>query len=451
MSVSSNSLLFIGSSQVGKKFIVQRMVESNTTSNNNAASSTTTPHGTFHLDNKYYTASIELHVLPSSELENSSSNDTNTTLSHRFDTLQPQAMVGVFSLERPETFHQLVSSWNPATFNLDVMILVGNQFKKDDSSTTTTSMISVNEREELDQLAQDWAIDHAVEYVRMPIDDRLEAGPNTVQLAQPKPGNTRRNNDDDDDDDELDAAAEPMGLRRIKESLECNTWPVMVMKDRRAAVAAAHAALKNDEEDEDDENEAKEAAAFASMQSESRTQVEQSTSSSSTSASSTSSAAVAAPSTATSAPASATAPRSSSASAFANAFASAIRVPDEKTQSAPAHSPSSSSSVSSAGRPGDLPAVDPADIDSLALQLSGLTPSEPADVGGDTSDLDGVNFDKLFERITAMKAQLNAVRADGTKMSDEERRAKAEENVRALLISMGMEGELESDIEEDEE
>lgn len=462
---ASNVLLVVGDAKVGKRYLVSQLVGGETSSGATSSSSPSSATGIevrpIDFDTKYYSATVAAHVLPSSHAQFVDEDATSLSAEARgeFAALDVQALVLVFSLARDSTFHSLANAW--ADFARDrepeVMMLVGN-------AEPTTDAAALAAQADLEQLARDWAIDHQIEYVRLPWNDTLRtshtrlATPSATTASAPSAASSSRARSDSvDSTDGLEAASEPVGLARIRESLECHQWPDMAMKDRRhvaQAQAAAAAAASHMEDDHDSAaDEAQEAAAFASMQLEHQQADEDefaqfvgasaaAAAPNDTVAATASSSATAAASKSSAAAGSSSAARSASASAFANAFANAIRVPDSKPVSTLATGGDAISTVPT-----------PDEIDSLSQHLSHISATaadQTVDADADDDDADageeaGASFDTLFEKITSMKASLNQVRADGSKLSDAERRAKAEENIRMLLKSMGMEDELDDE------
>ena len=473
---SGNVILVIGDAQVGKRYLVQHLQGDKPATAPTTDTETKIETHALTLDTKYYSADLHIHLLPAStHAAFADSADAVLTPAARasFQSLDVQSVILIFHLSHPATFHSLVNAWQAflADRRPEVVMMVGNAPSEPKSGSADATA-----QQELEQLAKDWALDHQVEYVRMPRGDKLRNSQTRLAAPSAAESSSSRPRSSSHSDDDLEAASEPIGLARIRESLECNAWPEMRMKDRKQMkymqhAEKAHRDQEEAEEEEQEENDRREAAAFASMQNGRHEPEEMKEGdekfddfvSASSVASSTSNVSTAAPissipSTSASKPAAATS--SSSASAFANAFASAIRTDDApSTEKSPSAAPSDS--AGSTGAPIDDP-LSIEDVDRLAEHLSRISAngdSAPAPDAAvvpagehtdrdDRSDRDGATFDALFDKITTMKNQLNQPKADGSKLTDEERREKAEQNIRALLASMGMEDELDSETEE---
>lgn len=484
---SGNVLLLIGEPQVGKHYLVKHMQTDTPTAPAPAAvvkdAETRIERHALTLDTKYYSADLTIHLLPS-DTHAAFADGTDTLLTPgaraAFQSLDAQAVLLVFSLARSATFHALVNAWQ--TFLADrqpeVVMLVGNYHG------LTNEPGQATEAEELEQLAKDWALDHQIEYVRLPRGDQLRSG--QTRLAAPaaaapaSSSSARPAHSHSDDDDDLEAANEPVGLARIRESLECNQWPDLVMKDRKqmkfmqhqATAATAQSHLTDDSADQDD-HDRREASAFASMQGEEEETKEAdgkfegfvgATAAAAPGASSASHTTTAAAATS----AAASAARSASSSAFANAFASAIRTDEDKSKASSSKAESTTAAATTSSSIDDPLSID--DVDRLAAHLArisaagepaaatapsstaaGVAPTDVHEQPADAeSERDGATFDALFDRITTMKSQLKQPKPDGSQWTDQERRAKAEQNVRALLASMGMEDELDGVSDDDD-
>jgi hypothetical protein len=413
-----NGILVIGDAQVGKRFLVRRLstprhkqTEAEAAAAGSASAAVTAAAVRAHsriedfhfvVDTKYYSAQLTFHVLPAdvhAQLSGpeSAANATDSAIDPVIPSLsaeargefgallaEVQAVLLVFDLSNAASFHAVAARWLPfiEERNPSVLLLVGNETRAASaivpaSDAKLTPAALQQEREELEQLARDWALDHGLEYVSVPHNDALASARTALGTASAVSGASA---------EELDASAEPVGISRLLEALECNMWSNARMKDRstlqymRGAGAGAGMRSSDEHEEEDDEDEEEEdgQSAFADMAEEKQRQdaaaasattaataspsdddsftgfvsafpfVASSSSSNSdaptaSSAASTSSPAEASQSasiSATPAPAAAvkakpTAARSASASAFANAFARAISTDDDKPAATP--------------------------------------------------------------------------------------------------------------------
>jgi len=331
---------------------------------------------------------------------------------------------------------------------------------------------TTKEREELEELAQDWALDHGLEYVRIRYNDEsliTQSGSHSAGIVSDSDGG---------------------GLHRVREALECHMWPACKMKDRRGqfTAAAAKAALDEEEARQDDEadgqvfEDAKSAehenAVFASMQRQHEDErkeqdihvVDENGFNDFASANVNGSATKSKP--------------KPSPSDFAAAFARAIRMDDgDDSHQASSSSSSTSTSISNTVPPSststststsapvddyiDAP-ISPSEMESLARDTGNThtsarinphsQPSSTESAAADDND-DGddeqqwsrevESFEAAFASMASLRSKIDAVRNDKS-LTDEERRRKAEENLKIILKAMGMEEQLEeSDAEKE--
>jgi len=301
---SRNAILVIGSAQVGKRFLVRRLVAPRSGSGSSDASAVAAhavqPHSrieAFHgaLDTKYYSADVAFHVLPadahaqlseSTEEEEEAGEErkaeaASATASSGAAAVDPvipplsadaraefavlaaevQAVLLVFNLAEAASFHALASRWLPfiQQHNPSVLLCVGNE-RRNAAAVAAQTPAQRQEAEELEQLARDWALDNGLEYVSVPHNDALagtRSSLGTASAAAP---------------DELDAADEPVGLSRLLEALESNMWNHARMKERKTLQFSRgaerggsdeHALDEEDEEEDEDEDAGH--SAFADM------------------------------------------------------------------------------------------------------------------------------------------------------------------------------------------
>ena len=184
-----NGILVIGAPKVGKRFIVQKLVtpraQTTTTAVNGYSSRLTLQHSGIEafdcsIDTKYYSAQLTFHVIPAAthaqfngEEDEEAAADAAAGDSARtaalsseakseFAALDAQALMLIFNLGDSSSFHALAARWLPfiEERNPSVLLLVGNDIASTSASPLTR--VQKQEREDLEQLARDWALDHGL-------------------------------------------------------------------------------------------------------------------------------------------------------------------------------------------------------------------------------------------------------------------------------------------------
>jgi len=201
-----NSILVIGEAQVGKRFLVRRLLASGADAQTAvdaaaaAAPAAVLPHSsieTYHraVDTKYYSATLAFHVLPatahaalSGDAADTQAEAAGAALSaaahDEFGALEPQAVVLLFDVHSAPSFHAVASRWesfirdrNPA-----VMLCVGNEIAK--PQPVPASEQQQRDRDDLEQLAKDWALDHGVS------DTAADTAAMHLRSSAPKPNSS---------------------------------------------------------------------------------------------------------------------------------------------------------------------------------------------------------------------------------------------------------------------
>ena len=205
---SSNSILVVGESRVGKRFLVRRIVDSRTkaaataaaasgTSDATASSASVAPSAPashsfpaassidafrFSVDTKYYSADLTFHVLPadkhaalsasavgSDAVDAAAAAELSAEVRSEFASLDVQAVMLVFDLSAPASFHALASSWLPFLRDRSpgVLLIVGNNVAPPTAVVDPAAAVAARrEKEELEQLVKDWALDNGVRQQR---------------------------------------------------------------------------------------------------------------------------------------------------------------------------------------------------------------------------------------------------------------------------------------------
>lgn len=189
-----NSILVIGEASVGKRFLVTRLLNSGAHAHTDAGAATVPapalapaavlPHShieTYHraVDTKYYSATLAFHVLPAaahaalsgdapdSQTEPAAGAAVSAAAHAEFGALEPQAVVLLFDVHSAPSFHAVASRWE--TFIRDrnpaVMLCVANEIAK--PQPVPVSEQQQRDRDDLEQLAKDWALDHGVSHTSL--------------------------------------------------------------------------------------------------------------------------------------------------------------------------------------------------------------------------------------------------------------------------------------------
>ena len=227
----ANKVLVVGGNKVGKKYILQRLLNRPTlpvepvSIDVSGAELLSVDTVEWPVETRYYTTSLHFHVLRDSIVPRFSPESLSSLLASPLLS-STSSVVLVYDASNVESLHA-VQRWSAVTTQLDdedsVMLCVGVEKGAGEG------------KEEIWDEARDWCIDHTIEHVRLRYEDE-EARAGSRAVA----GNRRGEEEEDEE-----------GISRIQSAFHANHWQHMTLKSRQAI---AHSRLDRlDGEDGADE------------------------------------------------------------------------------------------------------------------------------------------------------------------------------------------------------
>ena len=227
-STRTNKVLVVGGDRVGKKYILQRLVNrpnlpTEPVTVDLAGSATLTVDTVvWPVETRYYSTSLQFHVLRDSSIPRFSPESLSSLLASPL-LASTSSVVLVYDASDVDSL-RAIQRWSAVTAQLDdedsVMLCVG------------VEKAAGQGKEQVWDEAREWCIDHTIEHVRLRYEDD--------EARQGAAGGERRRDDDDDEE----------GISRIQSAFHANHWQHMTLKSRQAV---AHSRLIGTDGDDGDE------------------------------------------------------------------------------------------------------------------------------------------------------------------------------------------------------
>ena len=226
-----NKVLLVGGDKVGKRYILQRLLNQPTLSVAPVSlalsdvGSVLVDTVEWAVETRYYSASLHFHVLRDSSVPRFSPDSLSALLASPLLASTSSVML-VYDASSADSL-RAVQRWSAVTAQLDdedsVMLCVGVEKAAGEA------------KEEVWDEARDWCIDHTIEHIRLRYED--EQARATSRAAA---GGDRREDEEDEE-----------GIKRIESAFHANHWQHMTLKDRQTV--AQSRLNRRDGEDGDDE------------------------------------------------------------------------------------------------------------------------------------------------------------------------------------------------------